>query len=82
MFFVEMRTEPPTLDPLDLPEGTVFFDVTPEIVAAKVPGVGMLRFTGGEPVPDWYPESRAASDGVEISRKSFVARVKAVSAAP
>ena len=78
MFFVEMRTEPATLDPLDLPEGTEFFEmdgVPVALVGGKNPP---LRF-------DCSPPRLAGaflSDAVGFERKLFVALVKAVSAAP
>ena len=79
MFSVEMRTEPPTLDPLDLPEGTEFFEMD-GVPVAKVGGKEPpLRF---DRVPPESAGTRFMSDAVGIERKSFVARVKAVSAAP
>ena len=79
MFSVEMRTEPPTLDPLDLPEGTEFFEmdgVPVALVGGKNPP---LRF---DRVPPEGAGSAFLSEAVGIERKLFVALVKAVSAAP
>ena len=79
MFSVEMRTEPPTLDPLDLPEGTEFFEMD---------GVPVAKVGGKEPpvrfdrVPPEVCGTRFTSDAVGIERKLFVALVKAASAAP
>ena len=79
MFFVDMRIEPATLDPLDLPEGTLFFEMD-EVPVALVGGKNPpLRF---DRVPPEVCGTRFTSDAVGIERKLFVALVKAASAAP
>ena len=78
MFFVEMITDPATLDPLDLPEGTEFFEMD-EVPVARLPDGEILRF---DRVPPDAAGTRFLSEAVGIERKLFVALVKAFSAAP
>ena len=78
MFSVEMRTDPATLDPLDLPEGTEFFEMD-GVPVAILPNGAPRRF---DRVPPEVCGTRFTSDAVGIERKLFVALVKAVSAAP
>ena len=78
MFFVEMITDPATLDPLDLPEGTEFFEMD-GVPVAILPNGAPRRF---DRVPPDAVGGAFLSEAVGIERKLFVALVKAFSAAP